>query len=190
MAGDQWLSFDTLTAIPVRCKGIARRTAVTLAPLIPRWSFDLEFVASQQWFQNLTATTYINALALASGSATNTNVTYAGSIFTEPVFTLHIPVTNPATTASFVLANTMSGDTLTITFPGNLAASTLYDITIDCANMSVTSQLGVAYDVTGTFPLFYPPAGTVQQIRATLTPASGTETGCTLTAVANDRWLI
>jgi hypothetical protein len=188
-AGQQQLTFDNSTAILASLRAI--RGTVLVKRYSPfAWDCSLEFLCPEPYFRNVASTTYMNAVALNSGSATNTNVTYAGSIFTEPVFTLHIPVTNPATTASFVLQNMMSGDSLTITFPGNLAASTLYDITIDCANKSVTSQLGVAYDVTGTFPLFYPPAGTVQQIRATLTPASGTETGCTLTAVATDRWLI
>lgn len=190
MAGRQNLTFDTITAGPVRLQGVSNRQAVVLAPAVPRWSFDLEFACEQQWFQDLTPSTYINALALNSGSVTNTNVTYAGSIWAEPVFTLNIPNTNAAPIASFALANTMSGETLTIVFPGNLAASTTWAITIDSGTFTVSDASGVKYDVTGSFPMLYSPAGQVQQISATLTPASGTATGCNLTAVATNRWML
>jgi hypothetical protein len=192
LAGEQRLAFDaSSTCILARCVGTSnRQTSWRMSPL--RWTFDLLFMAREPWWRDLAASTYINALALNSGSATNTNVTYTGDVFARPVYTLHIPASNTAPIASFTLANTMSGESMTVTFPGNLAASTLWDVTIDAGAMSVTDQNGHAYDIGGgvSIPLFHEPAGTVQQIQAMLTPASGTATGCTLTAVATNRWLL
>lgn len=190
LAGEQQLTFDNSTGILVRCLGTRNKaTSWRMRPL--RWTFDLMFIAREPWWRDLVTSTYINALALnGAGVATTTNVAYSGSVWAKPVFTLSIPNTNPAPIASFVLTNTMSGETLTVAFPGNLAASTTWAITIDSGAMSVTDATGKAYDVSGSFPLLYGPAGQVQQISATLTPASGTATGCTLTAVATNRWLL
>jgi hypothetical protein len=184
--GIQNLTTDNSTAINCKYAGARRAIIRRFQPYY--WSVELQFIAPTPWFSDLSTTTYINALALNSGSVTNTNVTYLGSVFAEPVYTLNIPNTNPATIASFVLANTMAGETLTINFPTALAASTTWAITIDAGAMTAKDQNGKAYDVSGTFPNFYPPAGQVQQIQSTLTPGTGTATGCTLTATATNRW--
>lgn len=188
-AGRQYLTFDTATAVPVRFRSVSDRTATVLAPQTPAWAFALEFAAEQQWFQDLTPTT-TGTTTLSSGAATLFNLTYAGSVFAEPVWTLTIPVGNTAPIASFTLANTMSGETLTIAFPGNLAASTAYVVTIDSGAFTVADAAGVKYDVTGSFPNLYPPAGQVNPISATLTPASGTATNCTIAASYNPRWTL
>ena len=188
-AGQQQLTFDNSTYILANYAGLKSRTMLKkFSPFY--WGFSLEFLCPEPYFHDIATTTYVNALALNSGTATNTNVTYAGSVWAEPVYTLAIPNTNAAPIASFTLANSVSSETLLVTFPGNLAASTAWTITIDAGALSVTDQLGRGYDVAGSFPNLYPPAGQVQQISATLTPASGTATACTLTAAVANRWLL
>lgn len=126
----------------------------------------------------------------SSTPATAFSVTYGGSIFAKPVWTLTIPNTSTAPIQSFALTNTMSGEALTITFPGNLAASTAWTITIDSGKLTVTDQNGLQYDFTGSFPLLYQPAGQVNTFTATLTPASGVFTGCTIGGSVTNRWTL
>jgi hypothetical protein len=190
LSGEQMLTFDNATGVLCKVAKVGGRK-MNFEAYPPLWSFDLQFVAKAGWFQDLSPTTYLNALALNSGSVTNTNVTYSGSVWAEPVWTLTIPAGNAAPIASFRLQNTMSGDDLTVTFPGNLPASTAATVTIDSGAFSVVDGNGITYDISGkSFPLLYGPTGQVQQISATLTPASGTATGCTLTCVASNRWLL
>lgn len=187
-AGEQMLTTDNATGLLCKVSNIKAKQVVPFSPFI--YEVGLEFTGKAGWWQDLSSTTYMNAVALTSGSATNTNVTYQGSVWAEPVWTLSIPNTNGVAISSFVLANTMSGETLTINFPGNLAASTTWTLTIDSGAFTVTDQHGTSYDIGGSFPNLYGPAGQVQQIQATLTPASGTATGCTLTCSATNRWLL
>jgi hypothetical protein len=190
MAGEQYLTFDNLTGIPARFAAETNRQAVMYGPAVPRWTVELEFTTRQQWFQDLSAT-IVSPVTLNSGTLTNFNVTYAGSIFAKPVWTLTIPVGNAAPIAAFELQNVMSGEDLVIVFPGNLAASTAWTITIDSSAMTVVDGAGRSYDVAGNaFPCLHGPAGQVQQIRGTLTPASGTATSCTIGATYQARWLI
>lgn len=189
-AGQQQLTFDSATAILANLQAIKNEVLVKrFAPL--QWDCTLAFLCPEPYFRDTSNTAYMSAVALSSGSATNTNVTYLGSVWAEPVWTLAIPNTNAVPIASLRLQNTMSGDDLTVAFPGNLPALTAATVTIDSGALSVVDGNGVGYDVSGvSFPLLYPPAGQVQQIRATLTPASGTATGCTLSCAAANRWLI
>ena len=190
-AGLQQVTFDGATYIQAEFSGFKSRDMVTLKAAPYYWMGNLEFFCPTPYFNDLSATTYMNAVALTSGAATNTNVTYLGSVRANPIFTLTIPLTNAVPIQSFALVNSMSTESLTIAFPGNLAASTAWTITIDSGAMTVTDQNGKSYDVAGNaFPLLYGPAGQVQQISATLTPASGTATGCTLSCSATNRWLI
>lgn len=200
MAGEQYLTFDNkVTAILVRYQGVANRALVRRwSPL--QWKFDLLFYARSPWFADIAATTFA-AQALNSGSATNFTVTYAGSVWCEPVWTLTIPNTNTAVIQSFVLKNTVSLEQLTINFQNNggggatgLAGSTTWTLTIDSSAMSVKDQNGTFYDISGSFPLLYSSAqiaaSEANAMTATLTPASGTATGCTIGASYNNRWLI
>lgn len=192
-AGEQQLTFDNLTFAYTRFKALANlRQGIVFG----RWSFDLELQAREQWFRDLSTST-VSAVTLNSGSATNFNVTYGGSVFARPKWTLHIPASNAAPIQSFVLLNVMSGESLTLNFPGNLAASTLYDIVIDSGfdpiaggAFTVKDGSGTTYDPIGSFPMLYGPAGTVNAIRGTLTPASGTATGCTIAASYINRWVL
>ncbi len=189
-AGQQQLTFDNSTFILANYAGLKRRTMLKkFSPYY--WSFDLEFFCPEPYFKDI-ASTIVSPVTLNSGSATNTNVTYLGSVWCEPIWTLTIPVGNAAPIASLRLQNTMSGDDMTVTFPGNLPASTAATVVIDAGAMSIVDGNGVSYDFSAgnSFPLLYPPAGQVQQIRATLTPASGTATGCTIGASYQNRWLI
>lgn len=126
----------------------------------------------------------------ASTPATSFSVAYAGSVFAEPVWTFTVPNTNAAPIQAFSLANTMSGETVTILFPGNLTASTAWTITIDCGALSVTDAGGRSYDLGGSFPNLYPPAGQVNTFAATVTPASGVAVGCTIAGSVTNRWLL
>ncbi len=188
LAGEQQLTFDNATCLLATFMGTAgRQSSFRWGPL--RWTFDLMFLAREPWFRDLATTTAPNALALSSGSATTFNVTYGGSVWPEPVWKLTIPAGNAAPIASFVLSNVTSGETLTLTFPGNLPASTAATITIDWATMSATDANGVSYDLSGAIPTLYGPSGQVNAMSATLTPASGTATGCTLTGTFTNRWI-
>lgn len=190
-AGPQQLTFDNSTCIVAEVQAI--KNEVFLKRYTPyQWSCELEFLCPDPSFKDVASTTSPNAQALSSGSATTFNVTYAGSVWCEPVWTLTIPAGSTAPIASFTLSNTMSLETLTVPFPGNLAGSTAHTIVIDSAAMSITrSQNGATYDNTGNaFPCLYGPAGQVNAMSATLTPASGTATSCTLTGTFYPRWLI
>ena len=188
-AGLQQITFDNATYIQAEFSGFKSRDMVMLKAAPYYWMGNLEFLCPTPYFNDLSATT-VSPQALSSGSATTFNITYAGSVWTKPVWTLTIPNTNPAPIQSFSLSNTMSGETLTVTFPGNLAASTAWTITIDSSQSAVLDASGKGYDFGGSFPKLYGPAGQVQQISATLTPASGTATGCTVGASYTNRWLL
>jgi len=194
-AGQQYLSFDGVTGI--LCKYAAARRRTLLVKSYPLyWGFDLDFLAPTPWFGDLVATTptgspFALAGSVSPGTATNFTVTYAGSVFTEPVFTLTVPITNTVPIVSLTLENTMSLETLSIVFPGNLAASTAYTITIDCGAFTIVDQNGTSYDPGGTaFPMVYAPAGQANPFTATLVTASGTSTGVTLGASFVNRWEI
>jgi hypothetical protein len=104
------------------------------------------------------------------------------------VFTLGIGAGNPAVITTAILKNTTSGETLTVTFPGGLAASTAYTITIDCGNYTVSDQNGVNYDIGGSFTSLFPPAGTVNAFSIALTVSSGVPSNVTLDGTWNNRW--
>lgn len=117
-------------------------------------------------------------------------VTYLGSIFAEPVITVSIPSTNSATITSLTVVNLTSGESLAVTFPGGLAASTAYTLTIDCGAFTVQDASGRAYDVSGSFPQLYPPSGQTNYFTASVVTSSGTATGLTLTINYSNRWAI
>lgn len=187
-AGQQRLSFDGATYILAEFSGIKSHTWVKNFPPFYH-AFNLELYCAEAYFRDI-ATTTVSPQALASGSATTFNVTYAGSIWARPVWTLTIPNTNAAPIQSFVLSNTMSTETLTVAFPGNLAASTAWTITMDSTALTILDQTGRSYDLGGSPVNLYGPAGQANPISATLTPASGTATGCTIGASYQARWLI
>lgn len=128
--------------------------------------------------------------APTSTPATSFSITYAGSVFAEPTFTLTIPNTNTATIQSLVLTNTMSNEALTVQFPAPLAASTAWTITISVPAWTVTDQTSLQYDVAGSFPYLYGPPGQANPFTAKLTPASGASSGVTLGASFSNRWEI
>jgi hypothetical protein len=196
--GEQWLSFDGgQTGILVKCSDIASQSPFFLAGAHPPYVIDTELhFLSRGQFQDISSTS-LGSTALNSGTATNFNITYTGAFFTRPIWTLSIPNTNAVAIQSFVLKNTTSGALITIDFRNNgaggatgLAASTTWTITIDCVAMTVIDQNGNNYNMStsSTFPILYPPSGTVNAMQATLTPNSGTATGCTINGTWNARW--
>lgn len=187
--GEQWLSFDGATQLLCRVGAVTNRAMLSTAPPLA-WQFDISFIAKAGFFQDLTPTT-LSPVALSSGTATTFNVTYAGGVWCDnAVWTLTIPNTNAAPIAGFVLANTTASQTLTVKLPAPLAASTAWTLTIDTGASTIKDQSGHHYDFTGSFPFLFPPSGQVNAMSATLTPASGTATGCTLGAVFTPRYLI
>lgn len=129
-----------------------------------------------------------SAAAPASTPATNFSITYAGSIFAEPTFTLTVPNTNAAVIGNLVLTNTMSSEALTATL--NLAASTAYTVTVSGANFAVTDGSGHSYDIAGSFPMLYGPAGQANTFTVAVTAVSGVPTGLTLGGTYSNRWVL
>jgi hypothetical protein len=129
-------------------------------------------------------------LAPTSTPATQFSITYAGSVFAEPVFTLTVPSSNTGTITGATLINTMSTETLTVSFPGGLAVSTAYTITIDCGAFTVADAGGRAYDVAGSFPQLYPPVGQVNTMTVSATTSAGVASGLTLGCTYSNRWTI
>lgn len=126
----------------------------------------------------------------ASTPATQFSITYSGSVFAEPVFTLNVPNTNTGVITGATLANTMSTESLTISFPGGLATSTAATITVDCGAMSVTDALSNNYDVSGSFPQLYPPVGQANTMTVLPATSAGVASGLTLGSAYANRWSI
>jgi hypothetical protein len=189
-AGEQRLTFDSLTHILAAYNGAKNRVVSNFyQPL--KWEFTLEFIAKTPWFQDTTATTF-SPVTITTDSGQNFNVTYAGSVWAEPVWTLTVPVGNAVAINSMQLKNTMSGEFLTVNFlsVAALPASTARTVTIDCGAMTAIDNLGNNYDITGTFPMLYGPVGTVNSMQVVITPASGSSSGLTIGATYNPRWQV
>jgi hypothetical protein len=192
-AGEQPLTFDNATTNLVQYRGITNRK-----PAIPKvpmgWEFDLELVAKSSYWNDLAATT-MAPLTLVTDTGQGFNITYAGSIYAEPVWTLVIPAGNGVAINSFTLRNTMSLEFLTVNFQSVLAipAATDRTITIDSAASTAIDNLGNQYDTVGTFPKLYPavtqpPTGQVNPFTAIVVPASGSSAGLTLACSHYPRW--
>jgi hypothetical protein len=192
-SGEQWLSIDGVT-----------QTIVETLLFVPKllrggtnklYDVTIDFIARNPWAEDMAATT-VAAFAVGgsvgAGTATTFNITYAGhggpTTYGRPVWVLHIPATNTAPISRLDLANTTSGETLTVIFSTPLAASTLWDITIDTVAWHVTNGAGLEYDIGGSYPALYGPSGTVNAHALTLTTASGTSAGVTLAASYLARW--
>lgn len=186
--GDQRLTFDNATYILAELEATKSRMLwIRYQPYW--WDVSLQFWCRTPWFVDISATTMTQVTGIGL-SPTTFNRTYNGSVFTEPTFTLGIGAGNPARITTAALSNTMSGEVLTITFPGGLTPSTAYTITIDCSAFTVADQNGVNYDVGGSFPLLYPPVATVNGFSVVLTASSGTPSNVTLDGTWFQRWVI
>jgi hypothetical protein len=189
-AGEQQLTFDNATYILARYAGASGRRQAGFKPPLS-WNYLLHLVAKSPWFQDAAAATATpwNPITVDAGQAAN--ITYAGSVWAEPVWTYHVPVGNAVVINSIQLKNTMSGQFLTVNFLSAtpIPAGTVRDVVIDCAAMTaVCTQTGEAYDVSGSFPFLYPPAGQSNAFTIITTPASGSTSGCTLAASWFPRW--
>lgn len=191
-AGEQQLSFDALTYIPAKYAGATNRK-FEISSAGGLWFYALQFLAREPWFRDISATTGTPLNPITVDAGQSFNVTYAGSVWCEPVWTLHIPNTNAVALNSFQLKNTMSGEFLTVNFLSATAipALTTRDVVIDCGAMTATcTQTGESYDVSGSFPMLYGPAGQINAFTAIVTPASGSSSGLTLAYSFNARWQI
>ena len=61
-------------------------------------------------------------------------------------------------------------------------------ITIDCDGWHVTNGAGVEYDIIGSFPQLYPPAGTVNAFTFTVTTGVNALAGATLAVSYTNRF--
>lgn len=183
-AGEQYLTFDNATRILVKLSDWG--TPASRRKFQPYlWDLDLTFTCREPWFKDISATTSSTAL---NATTTSFSIAYSGSVFAEPVWTWTIPSANTATISSFALGNTLSGETITATFPTPLAASRATTVTIDCSGFTVKKDDGTSYDVSGSFPMIYPPAGQSNTFATTVTPATGTASTSTLAWSFNNRW--
>jgi len=195
-AGEQQLTFDNLTYIPVKYAGTSGRKEDLGKK--GAWFFNLNFVARQPWFSDIAATTATPWNPLTVDLGVNVNITYAGSVWAEPVWTLNIPA-QPQNVTSFQLRNQMSKEFLTVNFqsgyPGGIPAGHTVPVTIDCAAMTASGVIialpAYSFDVTGSFPMLYGPTGQVQTFLPIITMASGSSTGTiTLAYSVQNRWQI
>lgn len=123
----------------------------------------------------------------AATPATAFTIAYAGSVFAEPVFTLTVPSSNAGVLTGATLTNTMSGEQLVARL-GGLAALTAYTLTLDSGAFTVTDASGKAYDIAGSFPNLYGPAGQANTYTVSVAVSSGLPSGLTLTGSWNPRW--
>lgn len=123
-----------------------------------------------------------------SGGTATFYVTYNGSVWAEPVFTLTVPFSNQNTITQLVISNTMAAEALTINFPGGLPSGRPYTITVDSSNWTVSDQNGNSYDYQGSFPMLYPPAGQVNPFTVQCVGTPGNPSGLSLQAAYNSRW--
>lgn len=190
-AGEQQLTFDNMTYILAKYQSATGRTQVrsALGPLA--WEFTLQLIAKSPWFQDSLATT-MAPLTLTVDAGQNFSITYNGSVFAEPIWTLVIPSGNTVPINQVQLLNTMSGETLTVNFLSVAAipASTARTVTIDSSAMTAVDNVGNAYDTYGSFPRLYPPAGQSNAFTVVVVPASGSSAGLTLAASYFPRWEI
>ncbi len=189
-AGEQQLTFDNATYIPCKYQSAGSRQEVW--PYIPRIeSFTLELIAPDPWFRDNAPTT-MAPLTLTADTGQTFNITYAGSVWAEPVWTLVVPVGNTVPINFMQLQNPMSGEYLTVNFQSvaALAAGVARTITIDCAAETVTDDLGNFYDHFGSFPKLYSPPGQVNPFNVVIVPASGSSSGLTLACSHTPRWQI
>lgn len=123
-----------------------------------------------------------------SGGTATFYVTYGGSVWCEPVFSLLIPASNPNTILQVIITNAMSAESIAVNFSGGLLGGRGYTITIDSGAFQITDQAGNQYDYQGSFPMLYGPSGQVNPfiVQAVGTPAN--PTGLTLSATYNNRW--
>lgn len=90
-AGEQYLTFDNkVTGSLARFKGFAQAPQLvkTFDPLL--WDVTLEFYLKEPWFRDLAATA-IGSQSFNAGTPGSFAVTYAGSVFAEPVYTITVP---------------------------------------------------------------------------------------------------
>lgn len=178
MAGTQNLTFDNLTALQCRLLSAGPpKLVVTSSPFL--WEGTLTFHAAIPWFLNLTAST------LGSTTFGAIPITYTGTVWGEPVYTITVGATNAAPITTMTIANSVSGESVTMYFYPTLTATTAWTITVNTQTLKVTDNNGLEYDVTGAFPLLYPGA---QTLTFSATVVSGSLSNTTVAGTWNNRY--
>jgi hypothetical protein len=202
--GEQPLTHDNLTYITCKYAGLASRLRqVRVSEGVWAWQFNMLLKAANSYFLDAGATAGLAPLTLTADTGQAFTITYAGSIWCEPVWTLVVPVGNGVAINSMQIKSTMWGandprnEVLTVNFQSVAAipAATARTITIDCGAQTIVDDLGRNYDMTGTFPMLYPavthpPVGMVNPFSVIIVPASGASAGLTLAESHVPRWRI
>jgi hypothetical protein len=96
-----------------------------------------------------------------------------------------------AGTTALSIANTMSGESITVSFPGGLDPLQAWTITVDAGAMTAKDQNGKSYDIAGTaFPMLYPPAGQSNPLTFSIVQAGPPTPLVTLAGSYQNRWEI
>ena len=186
-AGVQNLTFDNATQAQVIHLGNSQpKVKAPAAPLW--WDFDADFLAPNPWWYDITPTTNPNALAVAgssgAGTVNNFNITYAGSVFAEPLWTLTIPAGNTTNITTVKLQNTTTGEILTWT--GTILANQAHTLTFNSDTMQLLVD-ATPQDWVGTFPTIVGPSTQVNTYALTIISVAAT-TGLTFSSLFSNRW--
>ena len=193
-SGEQFLSFDQIYGLRVRCNSFSVSKFLTFHPpyLI---SVQLEFL-SRNPFAELMGTATTSSFAVsgnAAGQATTCPISYQGDAYCAPIYTLNVPSSNGAAIKGFVLANQTSNETLTIANGViNLPAGSASTLVIDATQQTVMQNGTQPVKFSGAFPNLYPGFGgsLTNNIVATVTTTSGTTSNVTLSVQWSERWEI
>lgn len=190
-AGEQYLTFDNITAVKCRFDGWSKRSLNTFDGRGFVWDTELVFQSRNAFFEDLSSTTQsVGAVSGGVGGTDNNfNISYAGAVYVRPVYTLTIPSGNTRTISSIVLKNLTSGETATVAFSPVITSGVAHTVVIDSDGMQALLD-GVQVPITGSFPNAYPsiPPPQVNSMRLTITSAVGATTGLTFSLSYTTRW--
>jgi len=174
-SGEQYLSFDGVTGLRVRCnsfsefdllEGFPEKPATSSTQPSYAYTGTLEFLSRNPFAEDMTVQTTGNfAVAGTSGAGTlNTvNINYYGHAFAAPKLTVTVPAGASGKVLKIGWSNVTSGEDIImdVSSGGGLAACAGHTLVIDSDN-SVMTVDGVASAPGGpAFPLLYAnPAGT------------------------------
>lgn len=180
-AGQQWLSFDgAITGINGNVQSFGQTQLIRNDIDTRAWSGTISFLATESYYRDI-ATTTVGPTALALGNNTF-NITYSGQSYAEPYYTIEMP-NNSSAPITFTLNNSTAGQALTFILPAN-GLTYVVDTTLQQIYQQGNTTNQIQH--TGSFPYLYPPTGTVNVFRVTLT--GGTAVTPTITTTYQNRY--
>lgn len=186
-SGEQWLTFDDITAVKVRTKNVTSSRVVTAAPYFHEG--ELEFLAVEPWFQEM-AQTQSNGNGL-SGNTVTVAANYLGSWYAEPVIVVNKAASDTSVLNSVTVSNVTSGEGVSVTLSPTAAGGAT--ITVDSSTLSAGDADGNSFDFTGAFPMVYPFPGAYinpNTLVVQVGVASGTPSGVTVDVRYTTRWVL